>query len=1018
MVGQNISQYRLVDVLGEGGMGTVYVAEHHVLKRRVAIKTLKLIPGKQHYRARFLREACSASALNHPNIATVYDYGETEGGVPYIIMELVEGQTLQDLLQSGTLTIRRALDIVESVALALAEAHRHNIIHRDIKPTNVALDKRGEVKVLDFGLAKQLGADSGALPSGEDAQANIATQTCENTAVGTPMYSSPEQTLGATVDARSDLFSLGALLYECVTGWPAFPGSKASEVRSKVIRDNPPTPSRVNPDVPPALDRVAMKALAKGVEDRYQTAEEMIEDLRQIRGSLQGGKPRPVLPAPPKTDAVRTSVLNVISERLRQPRWLAVAFLASLAMALTAVWAGTSWRHRTAGSHSREALELYREGANALRNGAYYKAVKVLQQAVSVDDDFPLAHARLAEALTEMEYTDRAKDELLRVSRTQSGRPELSPLEALYLQAINLSLTGDSKGAIATYERIVEQSPEEERAAASVDLGRACERDGDLKRAMLSYESALKLDAQSSAAATRLGVLYGRRLSPDNTERALSYFKNAEARYEVLTDVEGLAEVLYQRGVMYVTQRRLDDAEAQLSQALVKAGAIDNKYQQVRARMQLSSVYCLKGDTQTAERYAAEALDFAKANGLENSTANGLVTLGNAFLVRKDLGQAQKYFERALEMAQLYKARRSEARSLLALASLTTEYHSRPDEVRGYVERAVNLYQQEGSRKYLMQAQALLGHASEEQGDYAVAQQAFTQQLQLAVQLGDPEQESLAYEGLGIAFMYQEDYPRALENLDRHYQISRELKLAPSVGYVQLKRGRVLFAVGRYDEARKALDESKEVAAGHPDAALLSRQPLAEAQLALSRREFEAARVEGLKALKLAGGQFETVAVEAEYTAGLAEALSGRTREGLRLCGEAYEAAERLNSPQLAAAALLALATVRLAAGEAQEALAAALRARERFASAGQRESEWRALLVAALASQRAGDPDAARNHAALAAETLGNFRRRLTAADDETYRARPDVSYALSQLDGLLTTAPAGQTQRRRAGD
>jgi serine/threonine protein kinase len=999
MIGQNISHYRLVGILGEGGMGTVYIAEHLVLKRRVAIKTLKLIPGKQHYRARFLREARSASSLNHPNVAAVYDYGETEGGVPYLVMELVEGQTLQDLLQSGALTITRALEIVEGVALALAEAHRHHIIHRDIKPTNVAVNERGEIKVLDFGLAKQLGNDAG-LQGDVDAQAALATQTCENVTVGTPMYSSPEQALGAVVDARSDLFSLGALLYECVTGGPAFPGSKASDVRSKVIRDDPPAPSRVNPDVPPALDRVALKALAKGVEDRYQTAEELLEELREVRGSLRYDKPRRVRPAPPKTEVVRTSILNVVSERLRQPRWLAGVFLLSLTLALTAVWAGASWRHRGAGSHNREALELYREGTNALRNGTYYKAVKVLRQAVSIDDDFPLAHARLAEALTEMEYTDSAKDELLRLARSQSERPELSTLEALYLQAINLSLTGDSKGAIATYEKIVEQSPEEERAAASVDLGRAYERDGDSKKAMLSYQSALTLDLRNSAAAMRLGVLYGRRLGADNTDNALSYFKNAEARYEVLTDVEGLAEVLYQRGVMYVTQRRLDDAEAQLSQALSKAGAIDNKYQQVRARMQLSSVFSFKGDTQNAERYAAEALDFAKANGLENSTANGLVTLGNSFLVRKELGQARKYFERALEVAQLYKARRSEARALLALASLATEHHSRPDEVRDYVERAVNLYQQEGSRKYLMQAQALLGHASEEQGDYTSARNAFAQQLQLASELDDKEQESLAHEGLGFALLGQEDYAGALENFDRHYEISDSLGITPYVSHALVNRGKTLGLMGRYEEARKSFDEGEKLImkGEKPDAELLANLHLFKAQMALTQRRFDRAESELRETLRLSG-EFESVTVEATSALGLAEALSGRTAEGLRLCDEALASARGLNSPPLVTSALRALAVARLEAGDAKDALAAALEAHENLKDAGQQDSEWRTLLTAAAAGDHLGDADGAQRYAAQAADALAAFRRRIGDADGKSYLARPDVARALAQL-------------------
>ncbi len=156
MIGQTVSHYRIISKLGEGGMGTVYVAEDTVLGRRVAIKSLKLAaaPGKRHFRTRFLREARAASLLNHPHIATVHDYGETEDGQPYLVMELIDGQSLGDLLRQDSLPLERTIAIIKQVAAAIAEAHRHGIVHRDIKPSNVVLNQRNEVKVLDFGLAK------------------------------------------------------------------------------------------------------------------------------------------------------------------------------------------------------------------------------------------------------------------------------------------------------------------------------------------------------------------------------------------------------------------------------------------------------------------------------------------------------------------------------------------------------------------------------------------------------------------------------------------------------------------------------------------------------------------------------------------------------------------------------------------------------------------------------------------------------------------------------------------------
>jgi tetratricopeptide (TPR) repeat protein/predicted Ser/Thr protein kinase len=1000
VIGQTISHYRILEALGKGGMGTVYLAEDMLLGRFVAVKFLTADPGKQHYRARFLREARSISAISHPNIANIYDYGETPDSIPFIVMELVKGQTLSDLLQTGTLTLARVLEIVEAVARALAAAHQNNIIHRDIKPTNLAINERGEVKVLDFGLAKNLDDGAGSSVESMDTQAFLATQTREGVVIGTPMYLSPEQALGGSVDARSDLFSLGSVLYECLTGQPAFPGRSAADICAKVIRDDPPPPSHLNPDVPPQLNRLTLKALAKKAEDRYQTADEFLTDLGRVRESLWDVEAVCVPRAPVKTSGLRTSRLTVLSNRMRHPRLLGIAFLTSLILALLTVWVVMTWRHRAApGQPLPEAVQWYREGTNALREGTYYKARKALEKAISIDNNFSLAHARLAEVLTELEYTDRAKDELLRGART-SLSPALSPSESLYLQAINLSLTGDPKGAIETYLKIVEQAQDEERAPAYVDLGRAYERDGDVKKAIESFHAAIKLDPQYTAAAMRLGALYGRRLGQENTETALSHFKIAETRYEILNDVEGMAEVFYQRGVMYMTQRKLDVAREQLSQTLLKAEAIDNKYQQIKARMQLSSVLCLEGDTASAERYASEVLDFAKANSLENLMANALLTLGNAFLGRSDLVQAQKYFDRALEVAQIYKARRSEARASLTLASLASQHHSQPAKVREYVERAVALYQQEGSRKYTMQAQALLGHASDQQDDYAAALKAFEQQLQLALQLDDQEQATLAYIGLGIALAHQEEYSRALENFNQSYEISKPTGLAPNITYALFNRGKVLWQVGLYEEAQKALAEASllNAKASKPNTELIARLNLVNAQLALSQRRFDEAKAAGRKALDLSQGEFEAISVEATYTVGLAQALSGDSSAGLQLCNKGLEAARQLDSVRLVSAALLAVATARMEAGDSQGALEAALEAREKFRSAGQQDSEWRSLLVAALARKRAGEQNEAQRYAALSAELLGGLQSRL-GDSYRLYLERLDIQFARQQL-------------------
>jgi serine/threonine protein kinase len=344
MIGQTISNYRILKKLGEGGMGVVYLAEDMRLGRRVAIKLLTTAHN-QNFRARFLREARAISSLSHPNVATLYDYGESEDGQPFIVMELVEGETLTELLLASALTIVRAVEIIERVADALGAAHEQGIIHRDIKPSNVVVNERGVVKVLDFGLAKRLNeGQSGETEDG--GEASSFTETRSDVVVGTPLYLSPEQATSAPVDARSDLFALGALLYECIAGRPAFDGANVFEIGVQVINRDPPPPSSINPRVPAELDRITMKALRKKPGERYQSAEEMRTELQAWRTSLNGHDLIRTQRQPARATRAQSSALRNISVMLEQPR-LSLRFLLLLVLVVgLAFWGILRWAQR------------------------------------------------------------------------------------------------------------------------------------------------------------------------------------------------------------------------------------------------------------------------------------------------------------------------------------------------------------------------------------------------------------------------------------------------------------------------------------------------------------------------------------------------------------------------------------------------------------------------------------------------------------------------------------------------
>jgi tetratricopeptide (TPR) repeat protein len=440
-----------------------------------------------------------------------------------------------------------------------------------------------------------------------------------------------------------------------------------------------------------------------------------------------------------------------------------------------------------------------------------------------------------------------------------------------------------------------------------------------------------------------------------------------------------------------------------LSQARLKSEAIDNKYQQVKIRLQLSTIFCLSGETDKAQQEAAEVLKFAKENALENLTASGLISLGSAFMARGDLAQAEKYLNQALEIAQYYNARRSEGKALLMLASFYTQHQGKADKIQELVERAASINEQEGYRKYAIQSQAILGHANEQQGNYVAALRAFEQQLQLAEQMDDQEQVALAHEGLGITLAHQEDYTEALRHLNEHVRISKSLKeMQPNIAHALLNQGNVFWQMGDYKDAEAALAEARRVAneSAEPDEEFLAWYHLFNAQLALSQRTFASVQTEGKEALKLSKDRYEEITAETKYTLGLAQSLAGFPRAGQALCDDALAIANRIANQRLIFGATLARSVALLENGDAQAALETALKAQEGFARSGRQDSEWRAWLIAARAAKRQGDNPRALELAMHAAEVFSTLQQKWQPEAFRVYQERPDVQYFRRQLE------------------
>lgn len=995
MLPERLSHYRIIEKLDAGGMGEVFLAHDLSLNRRVAIK---ILPSEslenERAKKRLVREAKAAATLDHPNICTIYEVNEASES-PFIVMQYIDGVTLSKKLKNNAMSPAEVVDVGIQAAEALAEAHSHGVVHRDIKPPNIMITARGNVKVLDFGLAKQVLSESRV-----DTDAQTATLlTEEGTILGTIGYMSPEQLRGSEIDARSDVFSLGVTLYECVTGTQPFVGNSKIDVSAQILHVEPRKPSEIKPSIPLELENIILKAMAKDVKDRYQSAGAMLEDFYKLRGSLSGNSEmltkRFTLEHPPL--AASTAGIKVWERRpVKIAVVVAAVLIVGILLALRA-WVWNAPLHEP----SPEARTWYDQGVVAMQAGTYYQASKRLERSIELDDQYPLSHARLAETYLEINSTEKAQEHVLRAISLARDPSKLAVADGAYLEAVAATVRRDFAVAVGHYQKILDQAPENEKANAYVNLGRAYEKSENLNKAIESYTEATGRDPQSPTGFLRLAVLYSRRQDSVKAEAA---FQEAEKLYQTMSNDEGRVEVLYQRGALLARTGKPAEARAQLERVLELLKNVDNKYQLVRTQLQLSLVFRDDGNIDRAKELAAEAIRLAQTNNIRNVATHGLIDVGLALVNRGDFDDAGKYFNQALDLARQEKTRSGEARAIMSLGRLNQQLGDN-DEAISQLQEALNFYKPGGYSKETSIALTVLGRAYQEKGEEDTALKIFEEQLQLSRDSGD--QVSLADSHMNLALLRginQEMYPEALSHLDEKVKIDEALGAKVALGFDHMNRGAFLWQLGRYAEARAALDSAFEIAS-RPEAnykAVLAWVHLTRARMALSERNSGEARKQSQLAIDLSS-QFPDVMLQAKYCMGQAEALSGSIQVGRELGQEAIAMAKKINSPQLTSSAMLALAEVLLLASDSKGALAHALEAQKMLARAGAHDSEWRALLIAARASDLTGNNSAALEYAAQADRLCASLEQKWSKEVYDGYLRRPDIQNYRNQVTQIL---------------
>jgi serine/threonine protein kinase/Tfp pilus assembly protein PilF len=852
-----VGHYKIISKIGAGGMGEVYLAEDTKLNRKVALKfpPSNLSQGEDSLK-RFAREAQAAAALKHPNIVTIYEVSEYKGR-PFFAMEHLEGRSLVEVIKSRKVSTGEAVDLAMQLCEGLREAHQAGVIHRDIKPSNIILDKNGRPRLLDFGLATVKGSEK---------------LTATGSTLGTVGYMSPEQVQGHVVDQRSDLFSLGVLLYELVTGRAPFREEYEAATFYAIVAETPEPMARYKAGVSDELQQIVSKLLEKDPALRYQSAEGVLSDLKRLAVSGSDGRVpvsarrkkklrRIVVPS----SAVALLVLLILllkpwrfeiasdNPAVAAPRRLAVLYLTNrgaaedeyLSYGITEDLIVDLTRIGTMGVAPMPSILKYKDSNEELKevakglhvglvlNGSIHRSgdlIRVSAQLIDVEKESNLWADRWEETFEKLprikEALAQGISQALAIDTTvmqaaQVGTPDADNPEAYdyYLRGKytfeHKSDESDVEVALGLFRKALELEPTllaARRGVAAV-LALRGQYDEANEELTTALEEARQRNLRSDEAEALLS-LAGTHESQSLFDEAQEYAEQAREVSKELNDLAGEVKALTMIIAIHQARGMFSEAVALFDRILEINRHLNDQAAVASSLNNIGNIYSVQGDYANSLQNYEQALEISTRLGDQRMIGVATTNIGNIYSYQGDYAKALQNYEQALEISTRLGDQRTMGKATMTIA-LTCMNRGDYAKALQYYEQALEIVTRLGDQRMIGMVTANTGVTYEYLGDYAKALQYYEQALEIATQIGDQRMIGVVTGWIGNVYSYQGDYARALQNYEQALEVSTRIGDRSEMAITMITIGQTYMYRGDYAKAlhncEQALDISTQI---------------------------------------------------------------------------------------------------------------------------------------------------------------------------------------------------------------